>query len=263
VRPAVPVTAALAVVCGVGGVAIGSFLNVVIHRVPRRESIVSPHSHCPGCAAVLANRDNVPILSWVLLRGRCRTCAQPISVRYPLVELVCGALFAGAALRFGLQWALPAFLVLTAGLLALACTDIEHFLLPKRIVYPLLGLVGGLLLMAAAATGDWDRLAVAVVCGLAWSASFFAINLVDARLLAFGDVRLALVLGLGLGWLGVGDVLLGFFAANLIGAVIGMTLIIAKRTQRTSPLPYGVFLTLGAYLAIYAGPWIPQRLAGI
>jgi leader peptidase (prepilin peptidase)/N-methyltransferase len=252
-----------AIVCGMGGVAIGSFLNVVIHRVPRHESVVSPPSHCPGCTAVLANRDNVPVLSWVLLRGRCRTCRQAISVRYPLVELACGALFAGAALRFGLQWALPAFLALTAGLLALACTDMEHLLLPKRIVYPLLGLVGALLLLAAAATGDWHRLAIAVVCGLAWSAVFFAINLFDARLLAFGDVRLALVLGLGLGWLGVPAVLLGFFAANVIGAAIGLTLMAAHRAQRTSRLPYGVFLTLGAYLAIYAGPWIPQPRLGI
>jgi leader peptidase (prepilin peptidase)/N-methyltransferase len=253
-------TAALAVLCGIGGVAVGSFLNVVIHRVPRRESVVSPRSHCPGCATTLINRDNVPIVSWVLLRGRCRTCAQPISPRYLVVEVACGALFAGAALRFGLQWALPAFLVLIAGLLALACTDAEHYLLPKQIVYPVLGSVVGLLLMAAAVTGDWGHLAVALACAATWSAVFFAINLVDPRLLAFGDVRLALVIGLGLGWLGVRDVLLGFLAANLIGMVIGLGLLATRQIHRKSRLPYGVFLTLGAYVAIYAGPWIPQRL---
>jgi leader peptidase (prepilin peptidase)/N-methyltransferase len=253
-------TAGLAVLCGIGGVAVGSFLNVVIHRVPRRESVVSPRSHCPGCATILINRDNVPIVSWVILRGRCRTCAQPISLRYVLVEVACGALFAGAALRFGLQWALPAYLVLIAGLLALAFTDAEHYLLPKRIVHPLLGLVAGLLVMAAALTGDWDRLAVAIACAAVWSAVFFAINVIDARLLAFGDVRLALVIGLGLGWLGVRDVLLGFLAANLIGMVIGLGLLAARQIKRKSHLPYGVFLTLGAYVAIYAGPWIPRRL---
>jgi len=256
------VTAALAVLCGICGVAVGSFLNVVIYRVPRRESLVSPRSHCPDCGAAVASRDNVPIVSWVMLRGRCRSCAEPISFRYLLVELACAALFTGAAFRFGWEWSLPAFLVLSAGLLALACIDLEHYLLPKRIVYPLLGLVAGLLLLAAAVTGDWQHLVIAIGCATGWSAAFLAINLLDSRLLAFGDVRLALVLGLGLGWLGVPDVLLGFVAANLIGAMIGLTLIAARRLERTTRLPYGVFLTLGAYVAIFAGPWIPQRLLG-
>jgi leader peptidase (prepilin peptidase)/N-methyltransferase len=256
------VTAALAGLCGVFGLAVGSFLNVVIHRVPRRESIVAPRSSCPDCATVLANRDNIPVVSWLLLGGRCRTCGALISRRYPSVELACGALFAGGTLRFGLNWTLPAFLVLVAGLLALACTDLEHSLLPKRIVYPLFGLVGVLLMLAAAVTGDWDRLLVAIACAAAWFAVFLAINLYDRRWLGFGDVRLAPVLGLGLGWLGVRYVVLGFFAANLIGAVIGLSLIAAKRMKRSSRFPYGVFLTAGAYVAIYAGPWLPQRLPG-
>jgi leader peptidase (prepilin peptidase)/N-methyltransferase len=256
------VTAVLAGLCGLLGLLVGSFLNVVIYRVPRRESIVSPRSHCPGCATELANRDNIPVISWLLLGGRCRTCGEPISRRYPSVELACGALFAAGALRFGLNWSLPAFLVLEAGLLALACTDIEQYVLPKRIVWPLLGLVGVLLLSAAALTGDWHRLVVAIVCAAAWFAIFLAINRFDRRWLAFGDVRMAPVLGLGLGWLGVRYVLLGFFAANLIGALIGLSLIAAKRIQRTSRLPYGVFLSVGTYVAIYAGPLIPQRLLG-
>jgi leader peptidase (prepilin peptidase)/N-methyltransferase len=255
-------TAALAALCGVFGLAVGSFLNVVIHRVPRHESIVSPRSSCPGCGTVLANRDNIPVVSWLALHGQCRTCGQRISPRYPLVEVACGALFAGAALRFGLDWALPAFLVLLAGLLALAFTDIEHYLLPKRIVYPVLVMVGALLVLAAAVTDQWGHLAVGAACAFAWFAVFFAINLFDPRLLAFGDVRLAPVLGLSLGWLGVRYAIAGFFAANLIGAVIGLALIAAKRIQRKSPIPYGVFLTLGTDLAIYVGPWIPRRLSG-
>jgi leader peptidase (prepilin peptidase)/N-methyltransferase len=252
------VTAIFAGIFGVAGLAVGSFLNVVISRVPRKESIASPRSHCPGCDTVLANRDNVPLLSWVLLGGRCRTCRQRISLRYPAVELACGVLFAGTELRFGLAWTLPAFLILVAGLLALGCTDLERFLLPKRIVYPLLGLVGGLLVLAAGATGHWRHLGVAVICSVVWFAVFFAINFFDARLLAFGDVRLTLVIGLGLGWLGVRYVLLGFFAANLIGAMIGISLMAAGRIQRKSHFPYGVFLALGTYLSIYAGPWIYQ-----
>src|SRR5271170_5645896 len=110
----------LIVVCGLFGLAIGSFLNVVIYRVPRGLSVVSPRSACPGCGNPIAERDNVPIVSWLLLRRRCRHCSEPISVRYPMVELACAGLFAGTAARFGYDWAVPAFLVLFAGLLALS-----------------------------------------------------------------------------------------------------------------------------------------------
>ena len=145
----------LIVGCGVLGLAIGSFLNVVIYRVPRNESVVSPRSSCPSCGALIRERDNIPVLSWLLLRGRCRDCQAPISARYPLVELACAALFAGTAARFGFRWDLPAFLVLFAGLLALSCIDMEQLILPKRIVYPLTLLVAALLLLAAGATGMW------------------------------------------------------------------------------------------------------------
>lgn len=236
------------------GLAVGSFANVVIYRVPRGESIVSPPSACPGCHTPITPHDNIPVLSWLLLRGRCRSCQAPISARYPLVELSCAGLFAGAAARFGYKWDLPAYLVLLAGLLVLACIDVELLLLPKKIVYPLSGLVGALLLMAAAATGQWHDLVVAVLCGLAWFLVFFALNFLSPRILGFGDVRLAAVLGIGLGWLGVRYVLLGFFAANLIGAVIGVALIASKRISRQQQIPYGVFLALGTALAIFAGP---------
>jgi leader peptidase (prepilin peptidase)/N-methyltransferase len=243
----------LTVVCAAAGLAIGSFLNVVIHRVPRKVSIVSPASRCPSCDTPIATRDNIPILSWVLLRGRCRACAGSISARYPLVEGLTAALFAGAALRFGWDWTLPAFLVFLAGLLALAGTDLEHFLLPVRIVYPVLTGVGSLLLLAAIATGQWHRLAIAMVCAAASFGAFFVLNLINPRWLAFGDVRLSVIIGLGLGWLGPGYVLLGFFLANLLGAIIGGILIATKRMDRKSHLPFGVFLALGSAITIFAG----------
>jgi leader peptidase (prepilin peptidase)/N-methyltransferase len=171
-----------------------------------------------------------------------------------LIELAGGALFAGAAARLGFTWALPAFLVFLASLLALAFIDAEHLVLPKRIVYPTLFMVAGLLVMAAAITGQWDRLGTAALCALSWCLVFFVLNFASPRLLGFGDVRLALVLGLALGWLGIRYVLLAFFAANLIGAVIGIGLIVTKRMSRQQQIPYGVFLALGAALAIYAGP---------
>src|SRR3954447_12348118 len=132
------VTAVLAVACAIVGLAVGSFLNVVIYRVPRKESVISPRSRCPQCGTQLAEYDNIPVVSWLVLRGKCRTCKNPISIRYPLVELATGLLFLGAAVRFGANWVLPAFCVFLAALLALALIDLEHFLLPNRVIYPTL-----------------------------------------------------------------------------------------------------------------------------
>jgi leader peptidase (prepilin peptidase)/N-methyltransferase len=246
--------ALLVIYCALFGLIVGSFLNVVIYRVPRKESIVSPRSACPTCDVPIAPRDNVPVLSWLFLRGRCRNCHSPISMRYPLVEAATAGLFAGVAARIGFSWTLPAYLVLAAGLLALACTDMEHLLLPKRIVYPVLGLVGSLLVVAAAITGHWHNLLVAAISGAVWFVIFFAMNAISPRALGFGDVRLAPVLGLALGWLGIRYVLLGFFAANLIGAIIGIALIASKRMSREQQIPYGVFLAVGTLIAILAGP---------
>lgn len=246
-------TAFLAVACGLIGLAVGSFLNVVIHRVPRKQSIVRPRSACPSCGTQLADRDNIPVISWLLLRGKCRTCGVPISPRYILVELATALLFTGAALRFGFDWSLPAFLVVLAGLLALAFTDLEHYLLPVRIVYPVLALVGALLIVAAAATGEWSRLEVAAVTGSVAAASFFAIHFLNPSWMAFGDVRLAGLIGLALGWLGAAIALLGIFLGFLLGAFVGVALIVTKRIDVKAHIPFGVFLALGAFIAIYAG----------
>ena len=249
-------------ICALFGLAVGSFLNVVIYRVPRNESVVSPRSKCPSCGAPIKDRDNIPVLSWLLLRGRCRDCHCPISPQYICVELAGGGLFAGSAARLGFRWDLPAFLVLLAGLLALAVVDLDHMILPKKIVYPTLAMVAGLLVLAAAMTGEWHNLLVAAICSISWFIVFFLMNLASPRILGFGDVRLALIIGLGLGWLGWRYVILGLFAANLIGAVVGVTLIALKKMTRNQPIPYGVFLALGTALAIFAGPeiisWFPH-----
>jgi leader peptidase (prepilin peptidase) / N-methyltransferase len=246
-------TALLLVVSALLGLVVGSFLNVVICRVPRKVSVVRPRSCCPSCNQPITSRDNIPVLSWLVLRGRCRSCQASISMRYPAVELLTGALFAGTAVRFGYTWSLVPMQVLLAGLLALACTDLEHLLLPIRIVYPLLFSLGALLILAAAATGQWHRLVVAVICAAASFGFFFAVNLVNPRWLAFGDVRLSPVIGLGLGWLGPGYALLGFFLANLLGTVVGIGLIAAKVLDRKSHIPFGVFLALGAAAAVFGG----------
>lgn len=244
----------LIVGCGVLGLVIGSFLNVVIYRVPLHMSIVSPRSSCPSCHASILERDNIPVLSWLILGGKCRSCRRPISVRYPLVELACGALFAGVAAREGFNWDVPALLIFVAGLLALASIDLERLILPKSVVYFTLGLLVAAFVLDAGVTDQWHRFLVAGLCAAGWFIAFFGLNFVSPRYLGFGDVRLSLVLGLALGWLGIRYVILGFFAANLIGAIIGVTLIAMKKMSRDQPIPFGVFLSLGAALAIYAGP---------
>jgi leader peptidase (prepilin peptidase)/N-methyltransferase len=240
--------------CALFGLIIGSFLNVVIYRIPRKESLITPRSHCPSCGILIKEYDNIPVVSWLVLKGRCRNCGVAISPRYIFVELATAALFAGLAARLGYNWELPAILALFAGLLALSYIDVEQLVLPKKIVYPTLALEVALLVMAAAATGEWDKLFVAIICAAAWFALFFLMNFASPKILGFGDVRLAPLLGLGLGWFGWRYVVLGFFAANLIGAVVGVALIEMKKMSRSQPIPYGVFLALGAALAVFAGP---------
>jgi leader peptidase (prepilin peptidase)/N-methyltransferase len=240
--------------CGLLGLAIGSFLNVVIWRVPRGESIVRPPSHCPRCDTPLAELDNIPVISWLVLRGRCRTCSAPISARYPLVELLTAALFAGIAGRFGFSWAVPAYLVFAASLVALSCIDIDLRLLPRVIIYPSTAMVAALLALASGMGLGWHRMLVAVCCSIGWFLLFYLINLASPRYLGFGDVRLSLLLGLALGWLGWGYVLLGFFAGSFVGAVLGLILIWTGTLKRDESLPYGVFLAIGAGIAVFAGP---------
>jgi leader peptidase (prepilin peptidase)/N-methyltransferase len=244
-------TALLIVAAALYGLVIGSFLNVVIYRVPAKQSIVRPPSTCPGCGTQIQARDNIPVISWLLLHGRCRHCAMRISPRYPLIELLTAGAFVAVALRFGWSWTLPAELFFVGGLIALSFIDLDHLLLPRVIVYTLGGLVLAALLLAAAVQGSWHRLWIALACGAVEFAVLFAINWMSPRSLGFGDVRLGPVIALALGWLGWRYAFWGFLGANLIGAVVGLGLIAAKRTGRKTPIPFGVFLSIGAFLAMF------------
>ena len=241
--------------CVLLGLAVGSFLNVVIYRVPRKESVVAPRSRCPGCGTELAARDNVPVLSWLVLRGKCRTCKMPISVRYPIIEILCALLFAAMALRFPDDWALPAFLVLAAALLAGSAIDIELQLLPNRLVVPALAMTAPLLAMAAAIEGEWWPLARGAIGAVAASGSLLALALLWPRgnAMGGGDIKLALLLGLCLGWLGTGEVVLGMFLGFLLGSILGVALVVSKAKHLQEHFAFGPFLAAGTLLSVWWG----------
>ena len=255
-------TALLALACAVFGLCVGSFLNVVIHRVPKRESVVRPRSHCPACGAQIADRDNVPVVSWLLLHGRCRACEQPIPVRYPLVELGTAGLFAAAAVRFGATWQLPAFCIFFASLLAVSVIDLDLYIIPNRVVYPTLFITAPLLALAAAAEGTWGQLRNAAIGGAVGFGLLLVIHVAMPRGMGFGDVRLSGVIGMMLGWLGLRYLFLGLFLAFLLAAVIGIVLIATRLRTRKDAVPFGPFLAGGAVLAALWGHAILRAYQG-
>ena len=256
----------VAVFCGVLGLVIGSFLNVVIWRVPRGESVVRPPSHCPGCDAEIAPRDNVPVISWLVLRGRCRHCRNPISARYPLVEALTGALFVGMAVRMEHHVhgyaVLPAYLVFTAAIIALAFIDLDTKRLPNVLVLPMypVALVG--LGVPALVYGQGHAALTAVIGGAGLYAFYFVLCFGTAgKGLGFGDVKLAGVLGLFLGWLGGRDVLVGAIAGIFAGGIVAVVLL-ARGAGRKAQVPFGPFLVIGALVGVLAGHPIAHAWLG-
>lgn len=247
-------TVFVAALCGVLGLAIGSFLNVVIWRVPRDESVVSPPSACPTCESSIRPRDNVPVLSWLLLRGRCRNCSAPISARYPLVECGTAVLFVAIALWLGPVWHLPAFLYLAAITVALTLIDIDVRRLPDVIVLP--SYVVGVALLAAAAVleGDWTIMIRAVIGMVVMYVGYFLICFAYPAGMGFGDVKLAGVLGLYLAFLGWKELATGAFLAFLVGGVVGIAILL--RGGRKVKIPFGPYMLAGAWLGVVIGPVI-------
>ncbi|RSM40536.1 prepilin peptidase [Amycolatopsis balhimycina DSM 5908] len=253
------------VVAAVLGLLVGSFLNVVIHRVPRGESVVSPPSRCPDCGQGIRARHNVPVFGWLVLRGRCAGCGTRISVRYPLVELGAGVLFALLALRFGPP-DLPAFLYFGAIGIALALIDLDCRRLPNAIVLPSYPVLAVLLTASAWWRDDWWSLARAGIGGAALFGFYLVLALAYPAGMGFGDVRLAGVLGGILGYLSWAALLIGAFGGFLLGAVAGVAVLATGKGGRKTALPFGPFMIAGALVAIFvAGPLSQayQRLAGL
>ncbi len=235
------------------GLAIGSFLNVVVWRVPRGESVVSPPSACPRCGVGIRSVDNVPVLSWLVLRGRCRDCGEPISPRYPAVELGTAILFGLTAWYFGAVWHLPAFLYLAAVGVALALIDLDVHRLPNAIVLPSYPVAALLLGGAALLEGEPAVLLRTLLAGLALYAFYFVVMFIYPKGMGFGDVKLAGVLGMYLGFLGWVLVPLGAFLAFLLGGLVGAGLMVVRRAGRKSLIPFGPFMLAGAASAIVVG----------
>lgn len=235
------------------GLAIGSFLNVVIHRVPAGLSVVSPPSRCPGCEQPIRTRDNIPVLGWLLLRGRCRDCGEPISIRYPVVEALTAVVFVVLTVNRGVHWDLPAFLYLGAIGVALAAIDIDHHRLPDKITLPSYAVVAVLLTIAAAVEGDWAALVRAAIAMVALYAFFFVLWFVYPAGMGFGDVKLAGVLGMYLGWVGYGALVVGAFAAFVIGGLAGGLLIALQRGGRKTQIPFGPYMLVGALVGVLVG----------
>ncbi|MDX6285422.1 MAG: leader peptidase (prepilin peptidase) / N-methyltransferase [Frankiales bacterium] len=246
-------TSGIAALVGVLGLMVGSFLNVVIWRVPRGESVVRPESHCPGCNKPIRPRDNVPVLSWLLLRGRCRDCGTSISPRYPAVEVLTALVWAAFGLKFGYDAQLPAYLYLGAVGVALALIDIDTKRLPNALVLPSYPIAMALLAIAAGVNGQWGDFVRALLGMAALYGFYFALVLAVPRGMGFGDVKLAGVLGLYLGWLGWGQVIAGGFLGFLVGSVAGIGLMVARRAGRKTEIPFGPFMLLGAFLAVFWG----------
>jgi leader peptidase (prepilin peptidase)/N-methyltransferase len=233
------------------GLVVGSFLTVVVDRVPKKESIVSPRSRCPYCRAEIRGRDNIPVLSWLLLRGRCRSCRARIPVRYPLLEAGTAASFVGAAIVYPRVYVVAMLCAFCAVMLAVAAIDLEHRIIPNRITYPAFPVIVVAILVGWAVGQDLDPVR-ALIGALAYGGAFLVIAFIAPRGLGMGDVKLTALIGLVMGSLGLRYVGVAAGAAILLGGVGGILALLAGR-GRKSAIPFGPFLAFGALVAVFWG----------
>jgi leader peptidase (prepilin peptidase)/N-methyltransferase len=240
------VIASAALMAGAFGAVLGSFLNVVAYRLPRHESVVTPRSRCPRCQTQIRSIDNVPVLSWVLLRGRCRDCSEPIPARYPLVELATGLLLAAVALTAPALADLALGMVLVVLLIPVTLIDLDHRIIPNRLM--LIGSAVSLALLVALAP---DRLLEHLLAATLAGGFLLVAAIARPGGMGMGDVKLAAVLGLFLGR-SVGPAML---VALLAGSLVGAAIIARKGTRegRRTAIPFGPFLALGGIAGLFVG----------
>jgi leader peptidase (prepilin peptidase)/N-methyltransferase len=255
-------TAALGIVGGVLGLVAGSFLNVVAHRVPEGRSVVRPGSACPACGSAIRPQDNIPVLSWLVLRGRCRHCGSAIPVRYPLVEAGTAAVFAATAFVVGARAVLPAYWWAAAVAIVLAVVDLDTKRIPNRILYP--GTVVGAVLLAAGALVDGEPAALlrALGGGVGYFALLLAVAVAARGGFGFGDVKLGFLLGVFLAYLSWGTLAVGIFGAFLVGGLAALGLLVVRRVGRRDAIPFGPAMVVGAFAAAAWGPQIAAWYLG-
>lgn len=233
------------------GAVIGSFLNVCIYRLPRKESVVFPASHCPECGQLLSWVDNVPLASYAVLRGKCRRCGGRISIRYPLVEFLNAVLYVFAGYKIGAAAELLPALLLISTLVVIFFIDLEHYIIPNVVVLPVA--VAGLAAMVAisltASDPGFPAWWTFPLAGLVSGGFFFVIAFIFPRGMGMGDVKLAALLGFFLGR----AVIIGLFLGFLLGALVGLALIAGGGRSRKSKVPFGPFLAVGALVALFYG----------
>lgn len=232
------------------GLVVGSFLNVCIHRLPKGESIVRPPSACPICGVPIQWYDNIPVASFLLLRGRCRACGGRIAWRYPAVELLTGSLFLLTMLRFGFGLRSIVLLLFISGLIVVAWIDLDHQIIPHAITLPgvVLGLIGSLVTRDPS---PWDALAGTLTgAGLLYLVAVYADVAFQRESMGGGDVNLLAMIGAFLGWR---LMLLSFFFAVASGACLSLGLMATRVLSRKDRIPFGPFLVLGALVALFAG----------
>lgn len=236
---------------GVLGALIGSFLNVCIHRLPRGESVIHPGSRCPACGTPIRAFDNVPILSWLWLGGRCRACRAAIAVRYPAVEALNAAGYILIWYRFGSSVEALVYAAFYSSLLVVTFIDWDHQIIPNRITLP--GIAIGLLSAATVLAGGFVDALLGTVLGggLLYAVAVGSEWVLKKEGMGLGDVKLLAMIGAFLGWKAV---LVTVFVGALSGSVIGLTLLATRVKRRGEPIPFGPFLALGAVAALFAGP---------
>lgn len=248
---------------GLLGLLVGWFLNLVIWRVPRGESVLPLVSRCRSCELTIRLVDSVPVLSWLVGRGHCRGCGDRLAARDPLIEFATGAVFAGVALHFGASAVLPAFFYLAAVGLALAVIDIDHHRLPDSLTKPSY-VVGTVLLAAAALAEHHERsLLTGFLGAFGLFAGYFLLWLIYPRGLGFGDVKLAGVLGLYLGYLGWQSWLVGVYAGFVLGGLVSLVLLLTRRAGRKTKVPFGPAMVLGTFVGVFAGPTLTAAWLGV